>query len=156
MPGPSFFSEQWQQAERPSEQRGAGAGQRTGDASSRNSDGCRGTRRLAPQTPANNHSNPRTSLTEERTHMRQRLRGLLATPQRGTAKWRAMAVAIEVANGVLFAAGTVLIARACGGLTQMEGNIHQYFALAAGALMLGRFTIGPAGPLLQKLVAPPD
>ena len=87
--------------------------------------------------------------------MRQTLSRLLAAPEHGTPRWWALTVAKVVLDWLMMAVAILIMARACGGFTQMEGNIDQYFKMSVGLFLIGRFTIGPAVALLQRLLAQP-
>ena len=76
--------------------------------------------------------------------MRRTLSRLLETPERGTAKWKAITVAKAIPDTLMIVLGILIIVKASGGVTLLEGPAQSYFILGIALYLLLMYGLVPA------------
>ena len=78
---------------------------------------------------------------------------MLETPERGTAKWKAITAAKEVRSALLIALAILIIVKASGGFTLPEGPLESYFNLGIALFLILMYGLAPTLLFVAKKIA---
>ena len=76
--------------------------------------------------------------------MRKTLSRLLETPERGTAKWKALTVAKAIPDTLMVVLGILIIAKIFGVFTLPEGSAESHFNLGITLFLILMYGLVPA------------
>ena len=83
--------------------------------------------------------------------MRRTLSRLLETPERGTAKWKALTVAKAIPDTLMVVLGILIIAKIFGVFTLPEGSAESHFNLGIALYIVLMYSLVLALSLVTKV-----